>query len=127
MVDVLIVDDDDMFGELLVDWLEGAGLSCEFQQGPFGTINRIRRALPKVLVLDINMPAISGPEVFRLLASAPGLSHVKVLLMSSMDPSALEDLRIELGAPRALSKGASREQVLDAVKQLMRVGAKVHP
>jgi len=44
-----------------------------------------------------------------------------------MDPSGLEDLRIELGAPRALPKSASREQVLDAVKQLMRVAAKSNP
>lgn len=115
---VLIVDDDEVFGDLLVDWLSAAGYQPSFQHGPFGTVNRIRREKPGLLILDINMPAITGPEVFRLLRETPGLEHVKVLLMSSMDARELERLRRELGADAALPKSATRAVFLETVRAL---------
>ena len=69
------MDDDDVFGELLLERRDAAGIGAEFQHGPFGTVNRIRREQPKVLIVDVNMPAISGREVCDLVRKSPGSSR----------------------------------------------------
>ncbi len=120
MIEVLVVDDDDVFGELLIERLEGAGISAEFQHGPFGTVNRIRREQPKVLIVDVNMPAISGREVCELVRKSPGLEHTKILLMSSMDPAALEAVRVDVGADLALPKSVGGATFVTTLRKLLK-------
>jgi len=119
MIDVLVVDDDEQFGELIVERLVLEGIAAALQAGPFGTINRIRRERPALVILDVNMPAISGQELSKLLREADGLRDIKVLLMSSMDADQLERVRAEVQADAALTKSADRTQLLATVKRLL--------
>jgi len=120
MADVLIVDDDEEYGELVRERLASSSITAEFQHGPFGTLNRIRRDRPKVLILDVNMPAISGQAVTQLLRSTPGLD-IRIMLLSSMDGAALERVCADVGADLALSKSASRHELVAAVQQLLQL------
>lgn len=119
MSDVLVVDDDEQFGELMVQRLIADGISAELQCGPFGTINRIRRDRPQLVILDINMPAISGQDIVRLLREADGCQGTKLLLMSSMDQEQLDKVKIQVQADAALSKSTNRVEVLNVVKRLL--------
>jgi DNA-binding response OmpR family regulator len=119
MIDVLVVDDDDEFGELIVQRLSAEGVSAALQSGPFGTINRMRRERPLLVILDINMPAISGQEVSKLIRSAEGLEGTKLLLMSSMDQVQLDLVKREVGADAAVTKGIDRVALLGIVRRLL--------
>jgi DNA-binding response OmpR family regulator len=120
MTDVLIVDDDDVFGELLVERLAAAGIEAGLQHGPFGTLNRLRRDRPRVLIVDVNMPAISGREICDLVRRTVSVPNTKLLLMSSMDPAQLDAVRIEVGADGALSKSTGRAEFISLVRELLR-------
>ena len=120
MTDVLVVDDDAEFGELMVQRLANDGISAALQTGPFGTINRIRREKPKLVILDINMPAISGQDVGKLVRETEGLQNTKILLMSRMDQDNLDIVKAEVRADAALTKSANRIEVVATVKRLLR-------
>ncbi|GGB68726.1 response regulator [Deinococcus soli (ex Cha et al. 2016)] len=65
------------------------------------------RDLPDVVVLDLNMPVMSGFDVIREIRSAPALKHLPVVILSTS--SDREDIRraYDLLASAYLVKSAS--------------------
>jgi len=112
MTDVLIIDDDEVYGELSQERLEGHGWEVRFHHGPFGTVNAIRSLQPRVIVLDVN-------GISDILHKTPGLEEIRVLLHSSMDPRELERLGKLHGAHGSLSKSAPASELVQKVKALM--------
>jgi CheY-like chemotaxis protein len=45
-------------------------------------------ASPQVIVTDVNMPLLEGPDMIRMLRAIPRLSRVPVILMSGVDTEA---------------------------------------
>lgn len=119
MTDIMIIDDDEMFGILTRERLEETGWSVDFHFGPFGTLNALRTAAPRVAILDVNMPALSGTKLSEMVHKTRGLEQTKVMLMSSMDQRHLEHLARAHGADAALDKGATREQLIKALRRLL--------
>lgn len=122
MVDVLVVDDDENYGQVVVRCLTNDGISAILQTGPFGTINSIRRERPSLVILDLNMPAISGEDVGKLIRSAEGLEGIKLMLLSSLDQRELDSVKAQVNADEAVSKTIERAELLKLVKRLLDKG-----
>lgn len=118
-VDVLLIDDDELFGLALVDRLKNERWSVAFHHGPFGTVNAIRAAQPKLLILDLNMPGLEGTRIHELLKKRNDLSQTKVLLLSGTEASELTRIANENGFDGALHKSASRAQLVEAIQNLI--------
>jgi DNA-binding NarL/FixJ family response regulator len=118
-VDVLLIDDDELFGLSLVDRLKNERWSIAFHHGPFGTVNAIRAAQPKLLILDLNMPGLEGTRIHELLKKRNDLSQIKVLLLSSTEAGELTRIANENGFDGALHKSASRAQLVEAIQTLI--------
>ena len=67
MTDILIVDDDENFGQLTLERIETLSWSVAFHKGPFGTVNAIRTARPLLIIMDVNMPALDGVSIIEML------------------------------------------------------------
>jgi CheY-like chemotaxis protein len=119
MIDILIIDDDEVFGDLTLERFENTPWRVEFHQGPFGTMNAIRARQPKVVIMDVNMPGLDGTRISELIQKTPGLSHMRVLLHSSLDARELAALAQLHGVDAALPKSASREEFLAKVESLL--------
>jgi DNA-binding NarL/FixJ family response regulator len=86
---ILIVDDHPSFrasARMLLE-CEGYDVVGEAEDGQ-GALDAIRELRPDVVLLDVQLPDIDGPEVARRLAAANGFSPA-VVLTSSRD---LDDL-----------------------------------
>lgn len=118
-VDVLVIDDDQLFGLSLVDRLKNERWSVAFHHGPFGTVNAIRAAQPKLLILDLNMPGLEGTRIHDLLKKRNDLNRMKVLLLSSTEDTELKRIASENGFDGALNKSASRAQLVEAIRGLI--------
>lgn len=119
MPKVLIIDDDEVFGELTRQRLEMAGFDVEFQHGAFGkNLHKMRTGEFDLVILDVNMPGLSGTKLLQLIRE--GRSPCKVLLCSSMDNTGLHVLAQDSGADAAISKSASRDVLLAKVGQMVR-------
>lgn len=58
--DVLVVEDDPVFGALLVDVLEAAGHRARLAQSSATALKAIEAVIPDVLCLDIDLPDGTG-------------------------------------------------------------------
>jgi DNA-binding NarL/FixJ family response regulator len=97
-VDVLIVDDQPPFREVartLVSLLSGWRVIAEVETGE-DAVDAVARIAPRLVLMDINLPGMSGIEATRrICASSP---EVRVVLLSTY---AADDLPAD-----ALSCGA---------------------
>lgn len=118
-MDILIVDDDAVFGELLLDQLSTTRYDVGFHHGPFGTLNAIRAAKPRLVIMDVNMPGLHGAAIGDLMQKTTGLESTQILLFSSMD---IEDLTLLLGvhhAHGALNKSVAKGELLATIARMI--------
>jgi DNA-binding NarL/FixJ family response regulator len=88
---VLLVDDHDLFRRGLHTLLEEAGVDIvgEAQSGA-EALAQIRTTAPDVVVMDLNMPGISGVEAIRQMAMLAPLTRVLVLTVSDEDADVMD-------------------------------------
>jgi DNA-binding NarL/FixJ family response regulator len=112
---VVVIDDHDLFRRGLRELLEEQGLRVvgEAADGTEG-VRLALHALPDVVVVDLNMPGLSGVEATRRLAVAAPTVRVLVLTISADDGDVLA--AIEAGACGYLLKDASIAQIASGVK-----------
>ncbi len=85
---VLVVDDDTDFLHLARKALEARGHTVDTSTTAFGLVNRVAGATgapPGIVVLDCEMPGLSGFSVVELLAKDRRTNQVPVLLVSADD------------------------------------------
>ncbi len=79
---ILVIDDDLATAGLIRDVLEGDGHRVLHASGAAG-IDAARREHPDVILLDINMPGMDGPEVSQRLRADPTTVAIPIVCMSS--------------------------------------------
>jgi CheY-like chemotaxis protein len=86
---VLVIDDDEMSRELLDVLLSGEGYAVATAESGEAALNQLSqaRAVPDLVLTDMQLPGISGPELAASLRHACGRSTV-LSAMSGSQPAA---------------------------------------
>lgn len=105
---ILVVDDDPLAGEMTAAVLEEAGHEVVLADGGVSAGEKLDGI--DLVVSDMNMPLVSGIELFRMMREA-GLDTPFVLL-SGEDPATL--LAREPGLDACLAKDFTIEESLPA-------------
>jgi len=111
---VLLVDDHDLFRTGLRTLLEEQDVDV-VGEAASGTraLELIRETAPEVVVMDLNMPGISGVEATRQITMIAPLTRVLVLTISDQDEDVMD--AILAGACGYLLKDASIEELLAGI------------
>jgi DNA-binding NarL/FixJ family response regulator len=114
MTRVMVVDDHPMWRDAVVRDLGAAGHEVVATAADGGeAVRRAPAARPEVVVLDLQLPVMSGVEVTRALVAADPTVRVLVLSASGEHADVLE--AVKAGATGYLVKSASSEELLEAV------------
>ena len=127
-MDVLIVDDDEVFLDTAVDTLESLGATADrAESGPeaLGMIARRHEAGRdyRVVILDWKMPDVDGIETVRRIRAEID-SNVPILLVSAYDWTDIENIAKEAGANGFVSKPLFRSTLYDKINELLGIAAK---
>jgi DNA-binding NarL/FixJ family response regulator len=108
------VDDHDLFRTGLRTLLEEQGVDVvgEADNG-MRALEQIRETAPEVVVMDLNMPGISGVEATRQIAMIAPLTRVLVLTISDQDADVID--AILAGACGYLLKDASIQELMTGI------------
>lgn len=112
---ILLVDDDPMVIRVFSHILSG------FAPLRFATSGRIalklaRESVPDLLMLDVEMPEMSGFEICKEFKSDPRLAAVPIVFISGHESPELETAGLRLGAVDFLSKPPHASLVLARVR-----------
>jgi len=116
-ITVMVADDHPMWREAVARDLAEAGFDVVATAGDGAeAVRRGGATRPRVVVLDMQMPRLSGAEVTaRLVAADP---DVKVLVLSARGEHDDVLQAVKAGAIGYLVKSASREELLAAVERV---------
>lgn len=113
---VLIADDHHLFREGLRVTLERSGMVVVGETSTFSDVARLgRTAKPDVIVLGLNMPAISGAQAIREILSANPDSQVVVVTGFADGEDAVDALAA--GACGHLGKDMTPEELAGGIRQ----------
>jgi two-component system phosphate regulon response regulator PhoB len=93
---ILVVDDDAPILLLMRNLLREFGFEPVAARNGEEAIAEARKQTPDLILLDRNMPGMSGDEVVRAMRSDEGLSEVPILILSG-EPMGPDEIR-RLGA-----------------------------
>jgi diguanylate cyclase (GGDEF)-like protein len=119
-VSILIADDDPDLRDILRSILEPSGFSV--REAPDGrqALEAVKSQAPDLIILDYNMPDMTGPEVCERLKQDMLLRHVPILMLTGK--SEVEDklVGIQAGADDYLTKPFEPRELLARVQMVLR-------
>jgi DNA-binding response OmpR family regulator len=118
---ILVVDDDPKILQLVRMYLEREGFSVVTAADGIAAIAALRERSPRLMVLDVMLPAIDG---FGVLHAARADSDVPVLMLSARGSTGDRVSGIASGADDYLPKPFSPAELVVRVKALLRRTAK---
>lgn len=121
---ILVVDDDLHMRRVLSSTLTGAGYRVESLGRGDTALKEIRRERPDLLVLDLDLPGLSGPDVLRTL-QAEGLAVPTVVLTAGLDIEAPTLIAEAIGVFAVLPKTQQLSRLLPTVRSALAAGPKV--
>jgi DNA-binding NtrC family response regulator len=118
MSDVVVVDDDSDLAEAVADILASEGhavrIAPEGQQG----LRLLAERLPELIVLDIEMPVLSGPEMAkRCIVEDAGRERIPIILLSGA--ASLRQVAALVGTPYALAKPCAVDALLEVIRRAL--------
>lgn len=103
---ILVVDDDNAQLELVERTLKADGIEVMTCSSPIGVTNQIVSFNPKIVLVDVNIPALSGDRLIGISRKwAP--QGTLFVLYSASDESRLRGLAREVGADGWISKSVT--------------------
>jgi two-component system phosphate regulon response regulator PhoB len=110
---VLIVDDEPDLRTLLEVNLKQAGYRTVQAASGHEALRRAQSHEPDVILLDLNLPDLSGTDVCRRLKADPATQHIPIVMLTARTTEADRITGFELGAEDYLAKPFSiRELIL---------------
>ena len=113
---ILIVDDNSANLGVLSDALSQAGFEVRVAKSGKTALERVKYALPDLILLDVMMPEMDGFETCRRLQANPETMQIPVIFMTALSDTANKVEGFQLGAVDYITKPFQQEEVLARVK-----------
>lgn len=119
MISVHIVDDHKILAEGLQNLVDGSGFAKTTAVSYTGKecMKRLRRDLPEVLLLDINLPDASGIDLCKEIHTL--YPNVKIVALTSYSEYAIVRQMMENGASGYVIKNAMPEEILLGIETVV--------
>ena len=82
MIELLIVDDDPIVGQLTSDLLHDAGFNVHLLPSGNEVVDFCKKNKPRAVIMDIMMPGLDGITLCGMIKQEPQLKDTKVIIVS---------------------------------------------
>ena len=117
---ILCVDDEDFNLDLLEALLRPHGYETMTALNGREALAVLAEKPVDLVLLDINMPVMNGHELCKKIKSDPQLSHIPVIMITSLDSKENKIKGMEAGAEEFLSKPFDQAEMLLRVGNILR-------
>ena len=96
--DILLIEDDLATIRLLTSYFESKGYNCKGVVSGTKGIEELRAGIPKLILLDIILPDISGYEICKMIKEHKSYHKVPIYLLTAIPGSEVERKMVETKA-----------------------------
>ncbi len=108
---LLIVEDDADIANMLRIYFSGQNYDVDVAPRGADALEKTRRNLPHLIILDIMLPDVDGFEVCRVLRTTTRTSHVPIIFLTQKDERSDKLQGLELGADDYITKPFDIEEL----------------
>lgn len=119
MAHILIADDDELIAELASSVLIDAGHGCGWVTSAEEALEVITRRRPDVLLLDQNLPGMSGVTLLRQLRGSPEFYDLPVIMFTAMSGVEDETQAIYAGAQDFVRKPFDPRRLISRIQRVL--------
>jgi two-component system, cell cycle response regulator DivK len=116
---VMIVEDNELNMKLFNDLLQAHGIKTIQTRNGLDAINLAREHMPDLILMDIQLPEVSGLEVTKWLKDDDKVKHIPVIAITAFAMKGDEERILEGGCEAYLSKPISVQKFLETVKRFV--------
>lgn len=116
---VLVADDDDDIRDLVVFKLTQSGFEVRAVADGLEALDAVRDLRPKLAVLDVMMPGLSGLDVTRAIRKDPLLEEVRVILLTARAQEGDVSTGFAVGADDYLVKPFSPRELVSRANAVL--------
>jgi CheY-like chemotaxis protein len=118
MPTVVIADDSPTLRRIVTSVLTREGFDVVPAEDGVEAVQTVFRTMPDVVILDVQMPRVSGYVAARLLKDDWQTADIPIILLTSLDAASDRYWGMATGAERYLTKDFEAPQLVEAVREV---------
>jgi CheY-like chemotaxis protein len=118
-LDVLVIDDSEIARASVIRVLSDAGMSVAGLASPVGATRAILQRSVRLVLVDWDMPSMTGDKLVGILRQNKRLNYLKVVLMSGHDPIQLRNVAADVGANASIAKADGPDHMVRLIQDLL--------
>ncbi len=118
MIKVMLVDDHDIVRtgiRMVIEKMSGIKIVGESQDG-YEALEQVKALKPDVVLMDVNMPRMSGLEATRKITELD--KYVRIIILTIHAENPYPKQMLDAGASGYLTKGCAAAELEDAIKKV---------
>jgi DNA-binding response OmpR family regulator len=125
---VLVVEDEQDIAGLIKHTLTRSGdTEVEIVGSGDAALKVVMERTPDLIILDLNLPILSGMEVCRILRARPNMTHVPIIMLTARATEADRISGLDAGADDYITKPFSIRELSARVRAVLRRGGADKP
>ena len=120
---ILVVDDDPQIRRVMRVTLTGQGYEVDDAKSGDGALEKIRSARFDLVLLDVNLPGMSGLDVCRAIR---GHSEIAIIMLTVRDSEEDKVAALDAGADDYVTKPYSASELLARIRAALRRTPSAH-
>src|SRR6267142_5386569 len=117
---ILVADDEDAMVNMLREALHNVEYEVVVAHNGEEAIEKLRQRPPDLVLLDVQMPKMSGYDVCRKIKSDVFLRHIPVMMLTAQSGTSNKVTGLEQGADDYLTKPFEMDELMARIKTLLR-------
>jgi CheY-like chemotaxis protein len=114
----LLVEDHGPLAEATAEFMQAKGLDVRIASSGREALEMAAAFQPDIVLCDVRLPDLSGPDVARALRAIPGTKAAVIAMHTAMSESDLSTQRLNADVDLFLSKPITEEKIDALISQL---------
>jgi CheY-like chemotaxis protein len=120
MTRILIVEDDPLTARMYQTVFEFEGFEVDIARDGEEGLEKLKRHRPRLILLDIMMPRMSGIDFLEELKADPGTKGIPVVVLTNLSGMKDAEKALELGAVKFMVKSDNKpKQIVEQVDEIL--------
>lgn len=120
MNSILIIDDEEDIVEILRYNLEKEGFEVETALNGLDGIEKAKKKIPDLIILDVMMPQMDGIEVCETIRSTPGFESTLICFLTARAEDYSQIAGLDAGADDYISKPVKPRVLISRINAMLR-------